>query len=315
MGLFYIYEHWRPDTDACFYVGKGSGRRANVMDSRNRYHNNVQKKLACLGMCVEVRLFAEGLAEEEAFDLEIERIAFWRGMGVPLANLTDGGEGGSNPSESTRALMRKAKLGAKLTAEHKAKIGQKSKISGNDPAVRAKAAHSAAITNATLETYLRRSQHSKSMVRTAEHCEKISQATMGRKQSAACMAKLRASNLGRKHTSEEIEKRRAANTGRLRTAEQKQHMHDAQTPERIAKRLATRAVSTAVQRDAVPLTGVLRTCLRCKQQKDSSKFGARKLSPDGIHLYCKECRSKEKALAKISNMVYFADYLGGCDDR
>jgi hypothetical protein len=25
---FYVYEHWRPDKDVCFYVGKGHGRRA-----------------------------------------------------------------------------------------------------------------------------------------------------------------------------------------------------------------------------------------------------------------------------------------------
>jgi len=27
--MYYVYEHWRPDKDICFYVGKGKGSRAN----------------------------------------------------------------------------------------------------------------------------------------------------------------------------------------------------------------------------------------------------------------------------------------------
>lgn len=27
---FYVYEHWRPDTDMPFYVGKGTGGRATI---------------------------------------------------------------------------------------------------------------------------------------------------------------------------------------------------------------------------------------------------------------------------------------------
>ena len=42
MGRFYVYEHWRPDRDECFYVGKGKGGRANVMYGRNRHHEAVQ---------------------------------------------------------------------------------------------------------------------------------------------------------------------------------------------------------------------------------------------------------------------------------
>ena len=28
MTIFYVYEHWRPDKDTCFWVGKGKGDRA-----------------------------------------------------------------------------------------------------------------------------------------------------------------------------------------------------------------------------------------------------------------------------------------------
>ena len=34
MNIFYVYEHWRPDHDECFYVGKGKGGRANEAEAR-----------------------------------------------------------------------------------------------------------------------------------------------------------------------------------------------------------------------------------------------------------------------------------------
>jgi len=93
--LFYVYEHWRPDRDECFYVGKGKSKRANDMRQRNRFHKFIQQKLAKAGLCVVVRLVETDLSESQAFDLERERIAFWRADGADLANLTDGGEGPS----------------------------------------------------------------------------------------------------------------------------------------------------------------------------------------------------------------------------
>ncbi len=93
--IFYVYEHWRPDLGAPFYVGKGSKGRATKMRDRNRFHTAIQGKLARLGMCVEVRMVADCLTQLEAFYIECERIAFWRGRGVELANVTDGGDGTS----------------------------------------------------------------------------------------------------------------------------------------------------------------------------------------------------------------------------
>lgn len=148
--LFYVYEHWRPDRDECFYVGKGKGRRANQLGhSRNRFHHFIQDKLARLGMCVEVRMVAEGLFEDEAFALEIERIAFWRADGVDLANLTDGGDGqhgrtwtqkqreaharhhkGKSRSAESRERIRLAKVGTSHSTETRAKISASKKGQG-----------------------------------------------------------------------------------------------------------------------------------------------------------------------------------------
>lgn len=123
--IFYVYEHWRPDRDVCFYVGKGKTRRAGDMAARNRYHRNIQKKLSRLGMCVETRMVASGLTEDAAFALEIERIAFWRSVGVKLANKTDGGEGPSgwkmNPEQRKKISL--THLGRRKNAEWRRKIG------------------------------------------------------------------------------------------------------------------------------------------------------------------------------------------------
>lgn len=121
---FYVYEHWRPDKDVCFYVGKGKGWRRNEMRSRNSHHVRIQKKLSRLGMCVEVRMVAMLLFEDEAFALEKERIAFWKNSGVDLANKTEGGEGVSGfvPSEEYRAAVSARFKGRRHTEETKKKM-------------------------------------------------------------------------------------------------------------------------------------------------------------------------------------------------
>lgn len=93
MKKFYVYEHWRLDRDECFYVGKGMKNRAYKMRDRNAHHRSIMAKLSREGSGMEVRMVATGLTEDEAFALEIERIAFWREAGADLANQTHGGEG------------------------------------------------------------------------------------------------------------------------------------------------------------------------------------------------------------------------------
>jgi hypothetical protein len=126
---FYVYEHWRPDTDLCFYVGKGQGRRAYKF-RRNEHYDRVIDKLASLGMCAEIRLVANGLSEDHAFRIEKDRIAFWRSVGVILTNMTDGGEGlsgfvrplGIPLSVEARAKLSTARKGIKFSDEHRAKL-------------------------------------------------------------------------------------------------------------------------------------------------------------------------------------------------
>lgn len=120
---FYVYEHWRPDRDVPFYVGKGTGRRARMVWGRNRYHKHITTKLRSLNMILEVRIVAQNLSEEDALHLEMERIAHYRANGLILANLTNGGEGspGVVQSDATREKRRQSALGRQQTAETRAK--------------------------------------------------------------------------------------------------------------------------------------------------------------------------------------------------
>jgi len=90
---FYVYEHFRPDTGQCFYVGKGRCRRAYVMSNRSTHHKNIAKNLKSKGLRIEVIFVATCLSEQDAYTLEMERIGFWRDMGVALINQTSGGSG------------------------------------------------------------------------------------------------------------------------------------------------------------------------------------------------------------------------------
>jgi hypothetical protein len=153
--MFYVYEHWRPDRDEPFYVGKGKGGRANLMRRRNMHHRAIQAKLHKLGMAVEVRIIVNGLSEEDAFNIEKQRIQMWKAAGIDLANKSEGGEGNSGhiglrgnksprygkPSlfkgkkhseESKKIISKSAKgnkkrLGSKLSNETKEKISNSHK--------------------------------------------------------------------------------------------------------------------------------------------------------------------------------------------
>jgi hypothetical protein len=122
---FYVYEHWRPDTDQPFYVGKGTAGRAYKMGdkgNRNLHHRAIEKKLHNLGLAIEVKIIAAGLTDDDSYDLEMDLISFWRFAGAKLVNRTDGGDGVRNPPQETREKMRQLRLGTKASEETRAKM-------------------------------------------------------------------------------------------------------------------------------------------------------------------------------------------------
>jgi hypothetical protein len=107
--MFYVYEHTRNDTGLVFYVGKGSGWRSGTTQHRNQYWKNVVAKANGFNVCKIVK----NVDEELAFLAEQERIDQLKRLGIKLTNLTEGGEGSSNPSKEVRLKMSKSKSGEK----------------------------------------------------------------------------------------------------------------------------------------------------------------------------------------------------------
>lgn len=127
MNDFYVYEHWRPDTNQCFYVGKGRGNRSHRFKNRNKYWQCVVGKLRRNDAEVEVRLVFVGLTNEEAATKEVERIAYWRSLGVVLTNATDGGDGSKGYKHTKEARVKISMLlrGNKRAKGNKNGLGYK----------------------------------------------------------------------------------------------------------------------------------------------------------------------------------------------
>jgi hypothetical protein len=203
--IFYVYEHWRPDTGECFYVGKGHGSRANVMYRRNTHHSAIQKKLKNLGMCVEIKLFCSGLSEREAFDLEVVRIRHWEDAGVCLSNQASGGVGVAGHVRNEEYLKkqseaRKGKPGRKQSEITKLKLSEARK--GKTPPNREGYKHSEE-TKAKMSLSMKGVGGSKKGVKkTAQHCANISAGLTGKKLSLEHVEKCRMANLGRVRSDE-----------------------------------------------------------------------------------------------------------------
>ena len=103
---FYVYMYLREDGTP-YYVGKGIGNRVY---SKNRRVKPPPKNRI---------IIQDRLTEEQAFQQEIEHIAFYgrkdNGTGM-LRNLTDGGEGASGAIRSDEAIQKQL-IAAKETRE------------------------------------------------------------------------------------------------------------------------------------------------------------------------------------------------------
>ena len=88
MGNFYVYIHRRATDSSIFYVGKGRGKRSNKYRGRSEWWKRTVEKH---GLIVEIA--QSNMIEEDAFLLESWLIAKFRHEGIPLVNMTDGGEG------------------------------------------------------------------------------------------------------------------------------------------------------------------------------------------------------------------------------
>lgn len=216
--IFYVYEHWRTDKDLCFYVGKGKGRRAyNTKKQRNRHYIFLVNKLLLSGNAIEIRIVKSGLPEKEAFDLEIERIKFWKDSGVKLTNVSSGGLGstGFRHTEEHKERVSKRHKGNKYNLGKKKTEAQKAKISEW-----MKGRKQTLGTKRTEEANRKTSETLKGREFSEEHKKKISEAKKGKKLSEQHKKELSRVRTGKKQKKETVEKRNEKNRGQKRTAEQ-----------------------------------------------------------------------------------------------
>lgn len=101
---FYVYLHRRLASGTPFYVGKGSGRRAQDCFSRNAHWKSIYAKDG--GRTLEY--IVRDVDEEFALLVEVELIDSCRRAGIRLANITSGGDGvtGMRHSEATKEKFR-----------------------------------------------------------------------------------------------------------------------------------------------------------------------------------------------------------------
>lgn len=131
--MAYTYRHFRKDTNEIFYIGIGKDndgkyKRAYETQKRNKHWYNVVNKV---GFYVDV--VADNLTWMQACELESELIKKYGRCDLNeggLVNMTDGGDGNTNPSLELRETARLKNLGKVLTPQHREKISHSLKGHG-----------------------------------------------------------------------------------------------------------------------------------------------------------------------------------------
>lgn len=207
---FYTYCHARADNGHVFYIGKGKGRRAWVTHNRNKHWANIANKHGH-----RVHILAEFAEEAEAFKHERELIEVARLAGLPLCNLTDGGDGtsGWHHSAETKLKIRNSNIGQvrpPVTDEYRAKQSAiaTGRVKSPETCARLKASlkgnglgkiiseETRAKTSATMKGRTFSEEH-KANLRAAQ-LAKPSLGMQGKKHSPETIARMRASALLRK---------------------------------------------------------------------------------------------------------------------
>ena len=106
-----VYFHYRLDTGECFYIGKGTEKRARAKDGRNPIWNRIVKKA---GYKIVIDKYFKD--EADALALEVDLIARYR----PKANISAGGElgfTGLKHTEETKEKCRQSTLSLRSNPE------------------------------------------------------------------------------------------------------------------------------------------------------------------------------------------------------
>jgi hypothetical protein len=82
----YVYEHRPSDSNAPFYVGRGTGPRAYEMERRSFTHKQFQRDIYHRGAEVMVTIIARNLTDRAAKEVEKRTIIEYCRQGLELAN-------------------------------------------------------------------------------------------------------------------------------------------------------------------------------------------------------------------------------------
>jgi len=138
MEKYYVYIHFKKNTDIPFYIGKGSNNRLNSSTRRNQYWKNTFHKHGFDSLKLE-----DNLTELESFELEKYWISQFKTWGFNLTNLTEGGEG--------KATTTNMKFGNKTNIQ-KLEISRTTKLGMNNPHIKEKCSKGAYITHSKIFT-------------------------------------------------------------------------------------------------------------------------------------------------------------------
>lgn len=268
---FYVYEHWRSDTGLPFYVGKGTGARANDLHyNRNRYYRAVVDKLNRLGNFVEVVMVHKDLTEDAAFFEEEIRIDFLRGQGIKLTNLAKGGAGGH--------------AGCRHSDEWKRRLSERMTVVMSDPERRRKQGDRRRGVKLTQEQRLKYSGP-----KSHEHVEAMKRAAKGRKRppprSASHIQKQK-SSLAEWRATEEFKKH--WDVRRERAAQNRFKKEEVKRLDRKRKEDAAIELRTAQLVRSIA-AGTAKNCSCCGELKPPEIFTKHKAGKNGLGSYCKRC--------------------------
>jgi len=169
MNESYVYMLVDPRNNQPFYVGKGKGSRCRFHLDEAKYYTNRKskklnkiRKLFLLGLEPTIIKVDENVTDAEAIDLEVLLIAEMRDIGIPLTNMTDGGDGaqGYRHTEEHKRFASERQKNRAFTEEHKQRMRKPKSEEGR-----------AAIAAARLTTTYRPSEETK---------RKTSEALIGR---------------------------------------------------------------------------------------------------------------------------------------
>lgn len=285
MNSFYVYAWIRPDTGEVFYIGKGSGRRAASMVSRNEIFLRIVAKLERDGFSPTFEYLHKGLTENDAFCIECAEIAkrgrICKGTGH-LANITDGGEGASGAvrSKETCAKIGDAHRGKKATKETLEKLRKASLGRTHTPESRAKMSRATLGRSISEETRKKMSVAKRGTKHTKETCAKISDMKRGIEVSEETRAKISKAHLGRKLSAESRLKIGDAHRGKNVSEETREKMSKARLGMNVAQE--TREKMSNAKRMAGPgarnKTGFLGVSVNGKKYHAQIRIGCSNLS-------------------------------------